>query len=379
MREIQQRHQKSQRNRQQAGRECETAAHAGERGPLRQPRAFGGKLRRDIAAAVTFDRDQASHDRQHEAGKLRRAGKASAIEPGREHRHRERADAEIFAGADVVQRLQRYQRDPDRERRPRHRQRDAPEGGPAAGAKRLRCLSELRALELEHRARRQIDVRIEHQRDHDDRAGQRAQAGKHAHRVLQRKPDRERAMDQAQRLEQVDIDIGGQIGRDRERQRHQPQQYRPAAKFMQRDRPRGAGADRERQGADAEEQERGIEKRQRQHVIDQMLPDIRRRLHRQSDDRDDGGGDEDGGPCRNRRCDPPRARASVHAGSRPHEAGSPCSIMPSPMTGEGVFAQSSFANGCDQLSNPTLSTSVEAALRLAAILAIGIGSAVSLP
>ena len=144
--------------------------------------------------------------------------------------------------------------DADRERRPRHRQRDPPEGGPAAGAKRLRCLSELRALELEHRARRKIDVRIQHQRDHDDRAGQRAQTGKHAHRVLQRKPDRERAMDQAQRLEQIDIDISREIGRDRERQRHQPQQHRPAAKFMQRDRPRGAGADRERQGADAEEQ-----------------------------------------------------------------------------------------------------------------------------
>ena len=38
-----------------------------------------------------------------------------------------------------------------------------------------------------------------------------------------------------------------------------------------------------------------------------------------------------------------------------------------------------LATWCDQLSNPTLSTSVEAALRLAAILAIGSGSALSLP
>ena len=93
----------------------------------RQPRAFGGKLGRDVAAAVALDRDQAGHDRQHEAGQLRRAGEAAAVEPGREDRHRQRADAEIFAGADIVQRFQRHQRDADRQRRPRHRQRDAPE------------------------------------------------------------------------------------------------------------------------------------------------------------------------------------------------------------------------------------------------------------
>ena len=54
------------------------------------------------AAAKALQRDQGSDDQQHEAGNLRRAGKASAIEPGREDRQRQRLHAEIFAGADIV-------------------------------------------------------------------------------------------------------------------------------------------------------------------------------------------------------------------------------------------------------------------------------------
>ena len=170
-------------------------------------------------------------------------------------------------------------------------------------------------------------------------AGQRAQIGKQAHRVLQREPERERLVDQAERLEQIDIDVSREIGRDRERQRQQPQQHLPAAKFMQRHRPRRTGADRKRQRADADQQQRGVEKAPRQHVFDEGLPDVRRRLHRQRDDGDDGSGDKDGGRDRDRCGDPPRARGPGHAGSHRQEAGSPCSIMPSPGEGEGILAE----------------------------------------
>ena len=146
-------------------------------------------------------------------------------------------------------------------------------------------------------------------------------------------------MDQAERLEQIDIDVSREVGRDRERQRHQPEQHLPAAEFMQRDDPCRAGADRKRQGADAEEQERSVEKAARQHVFDEGLPDVRRGLHRQRDDGDDGSGDQDGGRDRDRRGDPARARGPGHAGSHRREAASPCSIMPSPVEGEGMSAE----------------------------------------
>jgi hypothetical protein len=146
-------------------------------------------------------------------------------------------------------------------------------------------------------------------------------------------------VDQAERLEQVDIDVSREVGGDRERQRHQPEQHLPAAEFMQRDDPRRAGADRQRQGADAAEQECGVEKAPRQHIFDEGLPDVRRRLHRQRDDGDDGGGDKDGGRDRDHCGDPARARGPGHAGSHRQEAGSPCSIMPSPGEGEGMLAE----------------------------------------
>ena len=156
---------------------------------------------------------------------------------------------------------------------------------------------------------------------------------------LQRQPKCERLVDQAERLEQIDIDIRREIGGDRERQRQQPDQHLPAAEFMQRDRPRRARADRKRQGADTAKQERGVEKAPRQHIFDERLPDVRRRLHRQRDDGDDGSCDENSRRHRDHCGNPAGMRGSGHAGSHWQEAGSPCSNMPSPGVGEGMLAE----------------------------------------
>ena len=127
LQQEQQRHEKPRQYRQEAGCERATAPKSCQRGSRRQPRAFGGEFGGGVAAAITLHRDQAGDDRQHEARELGGAGQAAAVEPGREDRHREGADAEIFAGADIVQRFQRDQCDADGQRRPRHRQRDTPE------------------------------------------------------------------------------------------------------------------------------------------------------------------------------------------------------------------------------------------------------------
>ena len=181
------------------------------------------------------------------------------------------------------------------------------------GAERSRGLGEFGALELEHGPRREIDVGVEHEADDDDRARHRAQIGKGGHRVAQRKPDRQRAMDQAERLEQIGIDVSRDIGRDRQRQRHQPQQQRAAGKIMQRDQPCRACADRQCQRADAEQQERGVEHRPRQHIGDQIAPQIGRRIHRQRNDREHGCCDRGRGHHRDDSCDPSGGRGTVHA------------------------------------------------------------------
>ena len=85
---------------------------------------------------------------------------------------------------------------------------------------------------------------------------------------------------------------------------------------MQRDQPRGAGADQKRQRADAEQQQRGVEHRPRQHIGDQIAPQIGRRTHRERNDREHGRGDRGRGDDRDRRCDPSGGRGTVHVKPR---------------------------------------------------------------
>jgi hypothetical protein len=81
---------------------------------------------------------------------------------------------------------------------------------------------------------------------------------------------------------------------------------------MQRNQPRGAGADHKRQRADAEQQQRGVEHRPRQHIGDQIAPQIGRGVHRQRDDRDHGRSDHDRGHDSDGRRDPSGVRGWVH-------------------------------------------------------------------
>ena len=109
-------------------------------------------------------------------------------------------------------------------------------------------------------------------------------------------------MHQAERLEQVGIDVSGKIGRYRQRQRHQPQQHAPAGKIVARHHPRSAGADQECDRADPDEQKGRVEKGGRQHVVDQVVPHIGRRLQSQRNDRDHGRRDQDRGCDRDGGC-----------------------------------------------------------------------------
>ncbi len=160
---------------------------------------------------------------EHEAGNLRRAGKASAIEPGREDRQRQRLHAEIFAGADIVERLEQGKRHADRDGGPRQRQvmRRASRHGRAPSMRA--GFGKQRTLRLEHRARGEIDVRIEHETENEDRAGKRADVREPV--VGRRAPAEhcaQRRLQRAERVENIDVDVGHDIGRDRERQRQQP-------------------------------------------------------------------------------------------------------------------------------------------------------------
>ena len=63
-----------------------------------------------VPPPVALDQDQPDDEGEHHAGDLRRAREAAAVEPRVVDRHGERAYAEIFTGADVVERFEQRQR-----------------------------------------------------------------------------------------------------------------------------------------------------------------------------------------------------------------------------------------------------------------------------
>lgn len=221
-----------------------------------------------VAPAIALEHDQDSNDQQDQAGDLRRTGEAAAVVPGGEHGNRQCPDAEILAGADVVQRFQQHQRKPDRKRRARHRQRNMPEGTPAFGAEGACGLEDVDTLHLQHRPRREIDIRIQHAAEHEDGARRRTHVRQQAQRVTRRHPCGKQPVHEAERLEDVGIDIGVDIGGDRQRQRQQPDQMAASGEVMGRHQPGGAGAGGERDHPDTGQQQGRVPQRLRQHVTE---------------------------------------------------------------------------------------------------------------
>jgi hypothetical protein len=273
---------------QKAGRDQEAEHHRHKARERREP-AFAAvqrDRRRDAAvlqrrlialpaAAIAFERDQRGDQRQQRQRDLRGARQAAAVEPGGEDRQRQRLDAEIFAGADIVERLQQRQRHADRQRRPRQWQRDVAHQAPrrcAGGACRV---DEDGALRLEHRAGRQIHIGIEHEAYDQHGAAERTDrrkpvfiGGAPAEQAAQRR------LHGAGGVQDVHVDVSGDVGRDRERQRQQPQQRVAAGKAERGHQPGAAGAGDCRHGGDAGEQQRGLHRRRRQDIGDEMRPDI---------------------------------------------------------------------------------------------------------
>jgi hypothetical protein len=92
-------------------------------------------------------------------------------------------------------------------------------------------------------------------------------------------------------VEQLEIGVGDDVGRDRERKQQQPLQQVTPGEAIHGHEPCRPGADEERQGADAGKQKRGAAKRSRQHVFDQMRPGIAARLKRDRGEGEQGQND----------------------------------------------------------------------------------------
>ena len=165
------------------------------------------------------------------------------------------------------------------------------------------------------------------------------------------------------------------IGRDRQRQRHQPDQSGRPGK-SERDQPGGADADHERPPPTPPSSSAVSNSAARQHIGDrwrQMAP-----VHRQATIGMTGGGDHESGRGPRRVAIRP-AGAGNGAGSRWREVGSDHEILPRFRSADRATWREVRSRTMRSIIEADLVDQVEAALRLAAILESGSVSALSVP
>ena len=295
-RQIQRGQQEAEEHRQEA---------QGQRGKARPPaqrlaREAAGALAADrIAlppARPAFQRDQRHHQQQHGQRDLRRARQVGSRDPGRVDRDRQRPHAQELGRADVVQRLHQGEADAHRDGGARQRQGHAAEDLPPAGAQGPGDLDQVRRLGHEHRPRRQVDVRVKDKAQQQDRPRHRADVGQaELSRTVIAEDRANQRLERPQRVQQVQIGIGHDIGGHRQGQQQRPFQHAPPREVMGRHQPGGRSPDRRRQHPDAAHQDRRLPQRVGQDVPREMRPQAlgplrglpQQRQHRDQDQRRD--------------------------------------------------------------------------------------------
>ena len=233
------------------------------------------------APAIALQRDQQHDDRQHPQRNLRCARQITARHPGRIDRHRQGLHAEELGRADVVEGFQQCQRHSDRDRRAGQRQRHPPQQRATRHPERTRRIQQTAGLGQEHRARGQVDIRIQHHAQQQDAAGQRADVRQaEITRAVDAQQRTDQRLHRTKRVQQIQIGVGDDVGRHRQRQQQRPGQHAAATEIVGRHQPGAAGAQRRHQHADTEQQHHGIQTGARQYVRHHVRPQALAALHR---------------------------------------------------------------------------------------------------
>ncbi len=273
----------------------------GDAGPSAEPvRRQGPRLLRVVRVApvpprAALEDNEAHDDGEHRQGDLGGARQVGARDPGRVDRDGERAHAEELGGADVVERLHHREACPDGNRRTRKRERHAPEQGATAHAERARHVHQVRRLHQEHRARRQVDIRVEHEAEQDDAARHRADVGQpELTRAVVAEQRAQRRLERPDWMQDVEIRVGDDVGGNGEGQEERPVEHPAAGEVVRGDEPGRRGAERDGEHADAGEQHHRRADGVRQHVCKKVLPVCRVAARRREGQRRDGREHRDG-------------------------------------------------------------------------------------
>ncbi len=219
--------------------------------------------------------DQQDHEAEHDQRDLGGAAGVAHAQPDVEHAGGQGPHGEEVDGAEIVQAFHERQGDADRDRRPGERQRDVAQRPPGAAAERAADLEHADRLLEEGGTGKGVDVRVQHQRQHRDRAAERTDLRKPV--VALAGPAESLAQRDLQRsgeFKQVGVDVGDQVAGHGQRQQQRPFEQPAAGKPAHRHQPRGAGPDHEGPDPDPEHQGEGGQDVARQHRRGEMRPDV---------------------------------------------------------------------------------------------------------
>jgi hypothetical protein len=238
----------------------------------------GAAARRVVVARLSSVPALESQDRRHEQQQHQREprgrGRISHRHPGAVDPGGERLDAEIRHRAEVGERLHQRERHASGNRRPRERQRDVEERSEAAASQQASRLDEIGRLLEESGAREQVDVGIEHQREHQHRAAQRADLGKPVFASAPAGELAQGALHDTRKLQEVRVRVRDHVCGHRERQDQRPFHHRAAWKTIEGNQPRRAHAEHHYAHGDAAQQRQGRRDVVREHRIHQVNPGV---------------------------------------------------------------------------------------------------------
>ena len=312
-RENHRRHREAEEQRQRAAAGGQPSPPA-RQAPPRRRRAPPNGIAESPAACVVFGQHQNRHHDEQPSRQLRRRGAVAKREPSAEDAGGEGGHAEVIHHAKVRHGLHSRQSHAAGDGRPRRRQPDAPKGSRRPSAERARRFGEGRRLRGERGARQEVDIRIEHQGEHERGAAQRANARKEvvanapAHRLAERRLHRPGV------FEQVGVNIGHHIRRRRQRQHQRPRKHAATGEILGGHRPRRRHADDAGQHAHRQREQQRVGGVVRKHSGAQVPPRFARRREQGPQDRNDGKADHgDGQPSAH-------APTPLHRGILPRRA-----------------------------------------------------------
>ena len=250
---------------------------------------------RPPAPRPALDREQGQGEDDEGERKLRSAGRAVHVEPHVEDPGRERWNREEIDGAELVEGLHEGEGGSDRDAGPRHRQGDREEAPHRPAAEGTARLEQAEALLDEGGPGEQVDVGVEHERQHDRRPAEGADLGKPvvagggpAERFAKRGLDRTRV------LELVGDDEGEDVARHRERQQERPGEDPPPGKAVHGHEPGGAGPDDDGAGPHPQQEPQGVRDVDGEDGRREVAPGVVRGVDRPVRDGGEGHRDEGG-------------------------------------------------------------------------------------